>query len=726
MTSFLWFSPGEAGAQEAGYSRTILAIFDSTEERNPSADLNDIHKYAEMPLNYLGMKIRFHDVNEGLPEDEAMKGVRGILTWFADERMKDAEAYCRWAHRQIKAGKRYVMFGNFGAMTDAASGKEVPATALASVYEGLGLQYESEFTDEPWLIGIAQSDPGMTEFERSLEGEIEYYEKVRPAVNGVRPYLTLDRTDLEDGRSAAVAVTPNGGIVLEGYAVFVNHYNGQARWRINPFRFFDEAFGLKGRPRLDTTTLLGRRIFYAHIDGDGFRNLARFDSSLVSGAVVRKEILEAYPLPVSASFIAAEIDPDYFGNEDLMREARSILELDNVETAAHAFTHPLHWQSRLTSFEVPGYSKHLSKLYTREQIEKMNYREALVYPDSSLVTADEPTFLGKEIAGAVQSVNRLVAPEGKPVSVFQWSGNTRPPAAGLALCDELGVRNINGGDTQLDRGYPSYTGVAPLARQAGGYLQVYSSNSNEYIYTDGLEGLTDGYSRLVETFDQTEIPTLIDGTPRRVNPVNVYYHFYSGEFMLSLKALRAVYEDVMRRELILLFTSEYIDVVHGFYGAAISETGDGGWRFRGYGDCRTVRFDGEKRSVDLERSKGILGFRRWEGYLYVHLAEEKSGEKNAVVLYLTDEKQTRPYLSEASEIMKQVCIGRDEITFSTRIFREGIYRFANLPPDAKFVLDAKKDGGAEFQKRFRCDAGGNLETRLGQKGRWDAVLRREA
>ena len=44
---------------------------------------------------------------------------------------------------------------------------------------------------------------------------------------------------------------------------------------------------------------------------------------------------------------------------------------------------------------------------------------------------------------------------------------------------EIGIGNINGGDTAFDRSNPSYTGVAPLTRKIEGETQVYTSNANE-------------------------------------------------------------------------------------------------------------------------------------------------------------------------------------------------------------------------------------------------------
>jgi len=63
---FVFFVSPTLGAEVPRY---ILALYDSTEEYNQFEDNNLAHNNAEMVLNYLGMKVRFHDIASGLPEE---------------------------------------------------------------------------------------------------------------------------------------------------------------------------------------------------------------------------------------------------------------------------------------------------------------------------------------------------------------------------------------------------------------------------------------------------------------------------------------------------------------------------------------------------------------------------------------------------------------------------------------------------------------------------------
>lgn len=344
-----------AGASEP---RTIIGLYDSTEAENPRDDQNFIHRNAEMVFNYLGLKVKYHDVSKGVPKDVPMDEVLGFISWFADDKLIGAREYCRWMSEIIKKGKKYIVLGNFGAYVDAGTKQVVPLEELNSAFNALGLLHIGNWSDNPLFIEIAEKDPDMVEFERTLENEAGLYERIIAVREGSKVYLKLKRTDLSDSLSDAVCVTSEGGFVLESYAIFTDYVTEKRQWRINPFLFFEEALSLKkAMPRYDTTTLFGRRVFYSHIDGDGVRNISLIDNKTFSGEIILNEILKKYDLPVTASFITVDINPEYSGSEKLVAIAREILSLDNIETGIHGFTHPLDWERQLTVFSVRGYSK---------------------------------------------------------------------------------------------------------------------------------------------------------------------------------------------------------------------------------------------------------------------------------------------------------------------------------------------------------------------------------
>ena len=303
-----------------------------------------------------------------------------------------------------------------------------------------------------------------------------------------------------------------------------------------------------------------------------------------------------------------------------MNLAREIYTLPHVEAGSHAFTHPLDWKKQLTAFEIKDYSQ------KRKKSDKEDYAQDSLYPDAAMITASREEYLRREIEGSVDYINENLLPSEKKVKVYQWSGDCEPPGEAIALTDQIGVENINRGDSRFDRLVSSYTGIASLVRQVNSRIQVHTSNANENIYTNGWLRPFWGFKHVIETFRQTEIPDNPKFKPRRLAPINIYYHFYIAERKVGLQSLKDVYDYVAKQPVIPIFTSDYIKGVKGFLSGEVFRLDDNGWAFKNYGLCRTVRFDDKKKFPDLTRSRGVIGFNRWQDYLYVHLSETQGGK----------------------------------------------------------------------------------------------------
>lgn len=594
-------APAAAGAVPGEVPRRVLGLYKSDETfdavegpRPKDATHNDIHLRAQMPLNWLGLMVDYHDISQGLPPDGAMGRYHGIVSWYQSLGMRDPLGYLRWLSAQIRAGRRVVILGTLGAFVDGR-GRDVDGEALAEALGPTGLVFRGGSTEDPRWIEVRAKDPAMLEFERRLPPGLPNYYQVLSTNPQNRSHLVLGRRDQRDSPSHLVVTGPWGGFASDGFVTVQTALTystpsdptagmraGETRyvtqWLIDPFRFLGEALGIRGWPRPDVTTFNGRRIAYSHIDGDGMRNLSEVRRRALSGEIIHDEILARTPFPISVSVVAAEVAPELLGSARTEALARAMFALPTVEAASHSFFHPLDWEKRTRSFEIPGH----------------------------------PFDLRRETVGSARFIQERLLPPGKRVQLFQWSGSTRVSEEAIALVDEAGLPNINGGDTMRDGAWPSYTTVAPLLRQVGRRWQVYTSAANENLYTNLWTGPFYGFRHVTETFRRTE-------TDRRVCPVNIYYHFYSGERVAALKALRETYAWAAARPLAPLFTSEYAAMVAGFRTARLARTGEG-WRVWDHGALRTVRFDDTAEGLDLERSHGVLGATRHGGALYVHLA----------------------------------------------------------------------------------------------------------
>ncbi len=594
-------SPGEL-------PRRVLALYKSAElyndvggRRPKTATTNEVHIWAQMPLNWLGLMVEYHDVSGGLPDERVMSRYRGIVTWFQTEEMDEPLRYLRWLGAQVRAGRRVLILGHLGALRDPRTLRTLDLSAINQALAPTGLEFLGNWTGNQHVIELRGKDPRVMEFERPLPPGLPHYQQVVCRRSDSRPYLVLARRDLPDSESHLVVSGPWGGFAAAGYAGFQFPGEAGAQWWINPFVFFRDALGLADWPRPDTTTLCGRRIFYSHIDGDGLRNQSEVRSGASSGQVILDEILARYPYPISVSIVVAEVEPTLLGTPEFHKLARAIFARPNVEAGSHSYTHPLDWEKQTRTFALP----------------------------------QVPYSVETETAGSVRYIEERLLPRGKGVRLFQWSGSTRVTEEALAILARLGVPNINGGDTVRDPEWPSYTRVAPLMRQVGRYWQTYTSASNENLYTKLWTGPFYGFRHVVETFENTE-------RPRRVAPVNVYHHYYSGERIASLAALHHVYEWVRQQPLAPIFTSDYLAIVEGFRTARIARTAEG-WRIWDHGALRTVRFDDTRATVDLTRSSGVLGFVHHQGALYVHL-----GGPDPSLIVLGDRPSPLPYLAQAS------------------------------------------------------------------------------
>ncbi|MCG8605255.1 DUF2194 domain-containing protein [bacterium] len=625
-------------------ARHILALYDS--ERGQSTRINHIHANAEVVLNHLGCFVDYWDLQDGLPDEKIMEKYRGVLTWFYSNSMRHPEQYLKWAARQVAAGRKFVIIGDVGATVDSRTGKLTDTDATRQFYERLGFQIDNSMnTDDPSRIELVFRDPQMVEFERSLDYEVSYYRRITPLwPEKTNVYLRLQRADERNSKSTLVFTTPTGGFVATSYAIYENAYSHQRRWRLNPFLFFNEAFDLGGLPRPDVTTLNGMRIWCSHIDGDGLISKSETKPNTFCGEIIRDQIIKKYQWPISVSVVVGEV----IQGPEFVDISRSIFELDWVEAASHSYAHPFYWSE--------------------------DYRNKEKYETRHLQIPGYTFDLQKEVIGSVEYINETLLPPGKKVKTFFWTGNCEPQAEALALCEEIGIYNTNGGDTIFDSNQPTYTGVAPLGVPVGDYWQVYSPNTNENVYTDDWGGPFYGFKFVLDTFKNTESPV-------RIKPINIYYHFYSGEKWAALNALKQVIETTVTQNVAPMFITEYIEMVHGFRSAEFDAIGPNRWRLSQYGKCTTVRFDNTDLFPNLAQSSGVLGFNHYQGSLYVHLEE-----RDEAIIALSDSRPEMVYLEQGSHRTMDWTVSKELVTFLTDGFGKATFILSNLSRDSKYSV----------------------------------------
>jgi len=702
--------PVPAHAEETPELRTILALYDGGEGR--PVRFTRIHGWAEMPLNWLGLRVVYWDVRNGLPDLARYRDLRGVITWFEDDVFDDPEAYLAWAGAAIDRGLRYTVLGSLGARA-SRRGREVPLAAVNRFYARLGLRTSDEFIDLTYDWDVVSADRAMVAFEYPLDGPLPPFEPMRATGPATRVLLTLGRRDGRGETADLVTINAAGGVVSAGYSHFRSEEANRTLWRIDPFRFFAAAFATDDLPRPDPSVLVGRRIFYSHIDGDGWHNASKAEGYTVrrtlSAEVVQHEILERFPdLPVTVAPIGAEVDPDWYGTEEAEDIAREIFALPNVEAGTHTHTHPFDWQyfadytadaeksliARRGSRNAGLVARGLDVLTGGRYGTLANIYgvvgDAEAEDDSGYALPrpyfKEPYTNALEVYGSVAVIDQLLPP-GKAVRILQWSGNTRPFAAVVAATRAAGIRNINGGDTRLDFDYPSYTTVSPVGVAAGDQRQVYASASNENTYT-GL------WTRDFYAFRNYRVTADNTWSPLRLKPFNIYYHMYSGERQASLRALVENYEHARRNELVPIFTSHYAGIGDGFDSVRLIRLDTDIWRVEGRDRLQTIRFEkAGTRSVDFGRSTGVLGQRRVDGTLYVSLDPDVQTPVIAAPRTGSPTAAQPVHLVHSRWPIHGVARDGDGTAFSARGFGDGDMVWQAPRPGA-YIVEARADGAA--------------------------------
>jgi len=722
-------------------SREVLAIYDGTQE--PGPDRTRIHRYLELPLNHLGQKVTYWDLRNGLPDAGTMQRHRAVVTWFG-ERIADPEAFLEWAARQASQGVRFAVIEFVGS---ALGPNELPR--VNAFLRHLGVEIVPRWVGPSEAGSILERDGAMVDFEHRLAGPLPGYMVVESKGAGVKSHLTLLSKDMKvapQARSAVVTTSAGGGLAYVGY---VRHYDPKTyrlSWIINPFAFLQAALGLELGPIPDTTTIAGRRIYFSHIDGDGWNNSGKVDGKWQIGApVVLRELLMPYPdLPVSVGLIAGDVDPKLGGLASGAQAAREIFALRQVEVASHTHTHPFFWsffepydrehelakvalnRARLLRLEDRSLGA-LAKLGTqnyRTLVERAFTAGGSHMPRARMARAFDVDL---EVKGALDA-SRALAPDGKPVALYLWSGDTRPFESAVRVARLAGVRNLNGGDARLDRDFPSVMYVPPIARPVGAERQIYAVNSNENTYTNGWTGPFDGQAKLTETWKNTD-------APRRLKGMNLYYHMYSGTRDESLAALKRILDGVREAPVHPVAASRYAEIADDFFDVEIQRTAALRWRVSRRGALQTMRYDsGAGLYVDMRQSQGVLGFTHHAGSLYVALDE---AVPDATVALTTSKpeprQQERPVLVESRWSISRLKVapcgfeaeargyGPGQMTWAG--LKAGRYTVAALPEGsaAEVASEASVGSDGELRIELKADAIGGARIRVACSGGTTAV-----
>ncbi|MEM7262189.1 MAG: endo alpha-1,4 polygalactosaminidase, partial [Planctomycetota bacterium] len=328
-----------------------------------------VHGLLGHVLDYYGLTTRYVGPAT-LPRYRLSGRAAGVVVWL-DHNVRPTEALEKWLLRQIADG--------------------VPVAFVGQLADGWSMR----FLDQ---LGFSHLGTGVDRPVRiDRHSELVGFEKeVRARSRDLQLLRHRDETaavfrlaDARDRKVDAVGFPSWGGFALHPY-VLNSLFDEQRNWCLDPYRFIQEALRLQPMPILDVTTENGSRLLLCHIDGDGAANRGEWPGGPHAIEVIRKEILEPYPVPTAVSLVEGETSETgvYRAQSSTLEAvAEKIFELPHIELATHTYSHPFKWLKAERSpknprfrLPIPGYAVDMY----REIVGSARYIESVAGGDASL------------------------------------------------------------------------------------------------------------------------------------------------------------------------------------------------------------------------------------------------------------------------------------------------------------------------------------------------------
>jgi polysaccharide biosynthesis protein PelA len=637
----------------------------------------------QMPLEWLGYECHYlPSTTPQLPALTARNSAGILLDGELSIRAADQLRVAQWLISAKKAGVPLIFVGAF-AFTEP--------DARQVLRHELGLRGSLEAIKDIPSVTVVKEPQGVFKGETKLALNRQGFHDFQ-APEGAEVHAELStQVEEQELRYQPVFFASWGACWFEP-CMIQRASQDNFLFFVEPYEFLSRVLNVHGpMPAPDATTRDGKRIFYSHIDGDGFASMSQFKGHPFCAEIVRDRILKVYPFPVTVSVIESEISGEAATTRDedvprLKSISKEIFAMPKVQAASHSYAHPYQWDATDSN---PGiYDAPCMKLKPQ-----VNYKAI---------------DLAREIKGSVDYINRELLPPEKKVELFLWSGNTRPGMKALSILQEMGLENMNGGNTIISRLYPGIAGVAPRSMEwADGQLQIHAANQNEFMYANGWQGpFYGGFAEVIDTFQRTELP-------RRLKPVNVYYHFYSATNLSSTRALEKIHRWCMTQPLQPITALEFAKIVRDAHRTIITQKGPRHWVMNNQGDCRTFRLPKSVGEPDLKQSSGITGWVEHTGSLYIH-----TNGQPRIELVMTDAKaepvtesqaQLRLVSSNAKIAFHRMSTHRVEFDFDCPL--PGEIEFAGLPAFQECSLNV--DGDIQ---QVVADAKGHTNLKLPTSG----------
>ena len=555
--------------------RKILVLYNPTE----SVEYSEVHSKLEAILNHYGYYAEhIKDTLENAPED--ISSYAGLIYWSTGVEHPSPIRLAKYIAKF--KDKKNILLGDIKHLDFKDN---YYLDEVNEIYED-AFGFKQGKTWAKYSSSVKQKyDKDLFGFEKKISFLTNKSFSEVVTVNDQEGFETVFEEKYNGVVSSSVFTAPWG---LYGKVDKIFYYHGDEnknKWIVNPFKLVEKVYSTN-YPIPETTTKNGKRIAYIHLDGDGILSTAFNQKFTIENGY---DFIKKQKIKTGVSYIVVELDKNgpIFRNPLLKKNKRFKPELFNnyakktfalpfVEPASHTYTHPFNWRKGMVAYSI------------KKDAKRVSYGEGNIpaYQES-----DKQINLSYEIDDSLNYLQKLTP---KKLNIVYWSGDCFPSARDLKYIEDNNLLAFNGGDSRFDLEFNSYSFVSPLSRYAEGVTQIYSSNSNENTYTGDWTKDFWRFKNVIKTFENT-------GYPKRIKPVDVYYHFYSFEKKASFNALKKVYKYLKQNDFEYVYPSEFIKIAENFHDVKIEKEGNA-FYISNMKELREFRFDGK---VKIKRSKDI-------------------------------------------------------------------------------------------------------------------------
>jgi hypothetical protein len=348
-----------------GFSPSVLAsngkILVLYKQRDP--DHKGILKIFAGLLNQAGYTFDTRDVEALLVENPDINGYSGIMTTFQSSQMIGADIYPDWLVQQMKAGRRILMIGNYGAyqgLLEKPDGNFVEwnesTQTINTFFYPFGLRFYFAFTSDTQKLKLLKADKKYAQFDAPIKQmHLNYYQLYKSVNPDNRVFLELERSDMQDSKSAFNVITPFGGMILEGYAYYWDSKLNKNRFRVDFPSFMKDVFSAKSPEVHKFTLKTHAELVKAYPLPE--RAPPRFDDSLQANELPRRVLMlykksEAKSIQELPVYHRAAVILEYLGLIPVYRAVEDGLPDDAEMNRYHAI---VTWHSKPHMHQAQDY-----------------------------------------------------------------------------------------------------------------------------------------------------------------------------------------------------------------------------------------------------------------------------------------------------------------------------------------------------------------------------------